>query len=434
MLDCSAKLSYSLLLISYIIIFVMIIVILVKGKITEKGYFEMIYYTSKIMTIKNIVLTNHNSEIFNSFSSTGEPSGLSLNYKNLLKLLKQNGECPENYKPCGILDTLGNLLCIDEYFDCPINKYKVDLTSRKNNYLENNYHTAILKNMSYNYNFFYSNEFTDGQAGVIIIKTEDEPQYLTTNNFLIDYETYKDYFGDLDFIEDLSKIFGGDDNSNASEEDKNIDRVIKIAEIIASDSDIEMDLIKIGAKGLFALITNEYNKKFERFKEYIEEKIKEGEDENIDIYYNHIGDDFYVKNYIGFKNVKDIKKFLEFDYDIIKNVFPNKATTIVACVYFSFIFILLLLIIYLWAIKKSECLTDIAFRFFDIPFFYSITLTIFIEALVAFLKVNKNKNLEELKLIKSDEFINNFFFFFASKCQENAFVLSSIAITALSFC
>ena len=67
----------------------------------------------------------------------------------------------------------------------------------------------------------------------------------------------------------------GDDNSNASEEDKNIDRVIKIAEIIASDSDIEMDLIKIGAKGLFALITNEYNKKFERFKEYIEEKIKE---------------------------------------------------------------------------------------------------------------------------------------------------------------
>ena len=65
---------------------------------------------------------------------------------------------------------------------------------------------------------------------------------------MIDYETYKDYFGDLDFIEDLSKILGGDDNSNASEEDKNIDRVIKIAEIIASDSDIEMDLIKIGAK------------------------------------------------------------------------------------------------------------------------------------------------------------------------------------------
>ena len=182
------------------------------------------------------------------------------------------------------------------------------------------------------------------------------------------------------------------------------------------------------------MITNEYNKKFERFKEYIEEKIKESEDENIDIYYNHIGDDFYVKNYIGFKSVKDIKKFLEFDYDIIKNVFPNKATTIVACVYISFIFILLLLIIFLWANKKSECLTDIAFRFFDIPFFYSITLTIFIEALAAFLKVNKNKNLEELKLIKSDEFINNFLEDFASKCQENAFVLSSIAITALAFC
>ena len=38
-----------------------------------------------------------------------------------MKLVRENG-CAENYKPCGILDTIGNILCIDETFDCPINQ------------------------------------------------------------------------------------------------------------------------------------------------------------------------------------------------------------------------------------------------------------------------------------------------------------------------
>lgn len=57
----------------------------------------------------------------------------------------------------------------------------------------------------------------------------------------------------------------------------------------------EMELYKMGAKFLFVLITDDYNKKLEGFKKYIEKKLEEDDEENIDIYFNHIGDNFYVK-------------------------------------------------------------------------------------------------------------------------------------------
>ena len=91
---------------------------------TKKKNFEYVFYLSKILTVKSIVRNNHNSQILLIFSSSGEPSGLEVNYRNLLKLYKNN-KCEENYRPCGILDTYGNLLCIDEYLECPINKMKV---------------------------------------------------------------------------------------------------------------------------------------------------------------------------------------------------------------------------------------------------------------------------------------------------------------------
>ena len=41
-----------------------------------------------------MILDSHNSEIINQFSATGEASGLTTNYKNLLKLSKKNGCAP----------------------------------------------------------------------------------------------------------------------------------------------------------------------------------------------------------------------------------------------------------------------------------------------------------------------------------------------------
>ena len=132
------------------------------------------------------------------------------------------------------MDTYGNLLWIDEILECPINKMKVDLDLRTDDYLNNNYNYAPLSNMTYNYRFFYSNEFTDGNNSVIIIKSEDEPKYITMNNFIIDDEVYKEKFGDIEILEDLGNFLG--DIFNKKDKTQNtidyIDKSIKIVQLL----------------------------------------------------------------------------------------------------------------------------------------------------------------------------------------------------------
>ena len=52
---------------------------------SEKDKFEFIYYMSKILTLKSIIVNNHYSELLDDFSPSGEPSTLSSTYRNLLK-------------------------------------------------------------------------------------------------------------------------------------------------------------------------------------------------------------------------------------------------------------------------------------------------------------------------------------------------------------
>ena len=167
-----------LLLVSIALLIFILSVIANKNCFSENKKFEYIYYFSKIMTINSIVSNNHNSEIIYDFSSSGEAFGLTSNYKNFLKLTNKEG-CIENYKPCGILDTIGHKLCIDETLDCPINSMKVDSIQRTDNYLDENYLYAPLSNITINYRFFYSNIYPERNVRIIIIETKDEPKYLS---------------------------------------------------------------------------------------------------------------------------------------------------------------------------------------------------------------------------------------------------------------
>ena len=80
-------------------------------------------------------MVNHYTEIFDSFTYSGQPTTLSTSYRSLLKLVKNKNGCISNYKPCGILDTYGNVLCIDEFLDCPINRLKVDHINKASFYI-----------------------------------------------------------------------------------------------------------------------------------------------------------------------------------------------------------------------------------------------------------------------------------------------------------
>ena len=171
----SSKAYIILQAISYILLVIMLGVIF-NERYYEKDQFQYIYYMSKIATIKSVILDNHYTEILDSFTYSGQPTTLSTSYRSLLKLVKNKNGCISNYKPCGILDTYGNVLCIDEFLDCPINRLKVDHINKASFYSSQNYKSVSLSNLGDNNRLFYSNNFDGGNVATVIIKTKDEPK------------------------------------------------------------------------------------------------------------------------------------------------------------------------------------------------------------------------------------------------------------------
>ena len=87
----SNRLTYLFFLLrifSYAILSGILIAISCSKSSTEKQQFKYIYYLSKILTIKSIILNNHYSEILDGFTDSGDPLTVPNTYRNLLKLVK----------------------------------------------------------------------------------------------------------------------------------------------------------------------------------------------------------------------------------------------------------------------------------------------------------------------------------------------------------
>ena len=223
----------------------------VKSK--EKDQFQYIYYMSKIMTIKSIIIENHYSEILVDFSNSGKPTTLSTTYRNLLKLVKNKNQCISGYRPCGILDTYGNVLCYDEFLDCPINRLKVDHINKAFQYSSQNYRSISLANIPDNHKLFYSNNYEEGNVATIIIKTKDEPKYLTDSNFILDSEAFIEIFGDQEFLNNIADVFGLRDDQKEKGDDI-ADKIITIFKIIKEVWD-DLDYVDMALKGAKLLYT-----------------------------------------------------------------------------------------------------------------------------------------------------------------------------------
>ena len=417
------------------LLFIIILIILSSKYNKDDKNFDIVYICSKFMTIKFILKNNHNSKIIYDFSTDGDPNGLEITYKNLLKLSKENG-CTGNYKKCGILDTYGNTLCIDENFECPINQMKIDLFSKTNEYLNKDFKYVPLKKLTYNYRFFYSNNFPDEKPSVIIIKSEEvEPKFISLSNFILDYETFKHIYGNV--LENVISIFDSDGNNGNNDKDDDddddtIDSIFNIINMVSESSSIYLEFAKLGAKGLLALSKIQYNKKLEKFKNYVNKKIEEDE-ENIDIYFNHIGDDFYVKNYIGFKSVKDLNTFMDYDYSFAKNIFPNKAIFIITLVYCILLLVISVIIIVFCYKTLSEKESSICLYISQSILYFLVLLYVLIYSISKYIQIkNNDKKLDKLKDIKSDKFINNFIDEFVSICEHNKLILTSIIMCVIS--
>ena len=431
--SCDSTKSILILKISSYIVLIAIFIAIFSSMSKEDDQFKYIYYMSKIITIKSIILNNHYSEILEGFTNSGKPITLPTTYRNLLKLVKNKNGCISNYKPCGILDTYGNVLCIDEFLECPVNRMKVDNINKASFYSSQNYRSVSLSETSYNYKFFYSNQFTEGNAISIIIKTKDEPKYITSSNFILDSEAFKEVFGDQEFLDKIADIFGLKDDEKENDDDE-VDKIIKIFQVIKDDVDEidSLDIVLKGAKLLYTILTYQYNKQVEKFNNYVKEQIDILDEDNIDTFFEHIGDNFYAKNYIGFKSVEDINKFMIFDYNIYKKKFPNfkGATGALAC--FVILLVFLLPFFYgLYSGKKSFIFSKYSVIMESI-IYYGFALGYFIYALYTYINVNKSKKLDELKSIKSDEFINSMINDFVSECQKSALLISTLCIISLS--
>ena len=155
---------------SYILIFVMLLVIMII-RYSRHYQFEYVWFCSKIKTVVNLVkITSYNYQVFNTISPSGQISGLSINYYDLLKLNTDFG-CKYNYRSCGYLDTLKNFLCIDRNYPCPINNLVADYSSKSNSYLNDGYQIASnMSYLSYNYYLYYSNTQSYGNAVIMLAK------------------------------------------------------------------------------------------------------------------------------------------------------------------------------------------------------------------------------------------------------------------------
>ena len=279
-------------------------------------------------------------------------------------------------------------------------------------YLNSNYKTVPLTNVSKNYQFFYSNEFYDGNAVAVIIKTKDEPKYISLNNFILDSETYENIFGNDEFLKDIADFLGiEEEDKNTKNENDVTDDVIKIFQEVSELADVsEVGMILKGAKLLVKLLLTNYNERVERFEKFVKEKIEILDEKNNDIFFQHLGDNFYSKNYIGFKSVKDIDKFMRFDFNIYKKIFPTFNGSICALIGLIYIAIILvsMFVYFLKLIKDNDFDFNPWVILFIDGFYYIPALGFFIYSLSTYFKVNKSKTLDDLKSIQSDEFINSF--------------------------
>ena len=127
---------------------------------------EFVWIGSKILTMKQILENNmKNNYSLKSIISDNEYINLDKNYEYLLKHSTKNS-CEVNFKRCGILDTYGNIMCIQENESCPINDIIVDSKEKKYEYINKGYQFCQLSKLPNNYYLYYTNNEIDKEIVV----------------------------------------------------------------------------------------------------------------------------------------------------------------------------------------------------------------------------------------------------------------------------
>ena len=138
------KYVHMLLILSELIIIVCSIIMLALYK--PRDWYKLIWMGTKALTIEKLIKINNNQSYpILKINQNGTTVNYSENYASLLK--HSGKECEINYKKCGILDSLGNIMFIPENEICPINDIKIDLASNNSLYELKGYESTPFNNL-----------------------------------------------------------------------------------------------------------------------------------------------------------------------------------------------------------------------------------------------------------------------------------------------
>ena len=99
----------------------------------------------------------------------GEPTYSNLFVSSKTRIIAPGEECNiENFRKCGIIDTLGQILCMDKEFDCPNNYFK-------NHQDPNNTYNYLVKPLENNRTLYFTNEKEDGMIFATFSAESDYP-------------------------------------------------------------------------------------------------------------------------------------------------------------------------------------------------------------------------------------------------------------------
>ena len=411
-------LSELLLITAHIILCVM------YGKYNPPDWYEKIWMTSKIKTIQKLVDENKNKTY--PILEVNDNSNIiyTKNYEYLLEHSSKSN-CEGNFKRCGILDSMGNIMCIPNEDQCPINDLIVE-SRYQNNLLGSNYKVCqpqVLRSDSQS--LYSTNKAID--KGIIskLIFSNETQYYINKNNFIFDkdmYQKYKDYLDSLKSSSSSSSSSSSTfrypyykvPSSSWPSSSWPSSTPFRLPSINWKFPTFRIPTIRIGGGGGgFRRLAETYGES--GLTSYIEQKFKETK--NIDTTFRNISDKVRAGYYLGFQDVDSMNKFSNRDLYNTYNLYIERYPNVCSFVFTIILFVAFLILI-IFSLTRF-CHKDVENEGYDrgsvlcgkliiiIPY-SAFFIGFFIYFVCKYNELYIRKGYKELINIKADPFIEDF--------------------------
>lgn len=227
-------------------------------------------YTGKISQINgSYVYNNENEKQYDYIKYMNDKK---IVFADVARRINKNNPCPKGEKKCGEIDTKGNILCLPNETECPVNK--LSITSNASKEIKNK--TIKLNEGSY---LYFENSRTNNSLVINAMISETWPlshewteitKDVSSNSYIPDEEIKKrNELTALDFDILNHKI---DTSYKLIENNEKIEKYLTVENVLNTS--------------IIQYNDNEYNKNQSLF--------------------------MFTKNYIGFKSEKDFRTFLKY--------------------------------------------------------------------------------------------------------------------------